>query len=168
MMRTVLTVFAAVSAAGVALEATAEELIWPNDIRRVDPTKQTYERLPSRAPAPTIAGQESGSFRPVGFFRILDGTSFHYRGERYRLEGVAPIPNGRICVRDDGTRWACGLAARNELIRMIKALGIRCVPLAKGAMEVEVRCGNDAYDIASELVSQGLATGAPKASEARH
>lgn len=147
----------AVSAAGVSLAATAEEPIWPNGIRRVDPAKQTYERLPSRASAQSASSQESGWFRPIGFFRVLDGTSFHYKGQRYRLAGVAPIPNGRICVRDDGTRWACGLAARNVLSRMIKANGVRCVPLAKRAQEVEVRCGNDAYDVAKGLIAYGFA-----------
>lgn len=145
--------------AGLSFAATADEAIWPSDVRRVDPAKQSYERLPSRAQAaPTASGQKPASFRPTGFFRVLDSTSFHYKGQRYRMAGITPVPNNKICVKDDGIRWACGLAARNELSKMIKASGVHCVPLAKGTDVVEVRCGDDVSDLAEQLVARGFAT----------
>lgn len=132
-------VLALASEALLSTRASGEETLWPNDVRRIDPSKQHYVRLPALSPSTSAPSTKVGAFRVIGLFRVDDGTSFTYKAKQYRVAGMQSIPNAQICKRPDGSRWACGLAARTSL-QGLMARGVVCTPTEEGESITTVDC----------------------------
>lgn len=142
-----------------AAVAADDAPLWTNDVKRVDPAKQDYERLPPRLPSPPERRSEPGTFRIKGFLRVRDSVTFIYAGKTYRLAGALPVPNSDLCLERDGSRWPCGIVARNALRSLLTSRRISCAPRQTEENWVVVRCGNDETDLASQMIALGYATG---------
>jgi endonuclease YncB( thermonuclease family) len=49
--------------------------------------------------------------------RIIDGDTIQIATSKVRLTGIDAPEMDRICLDGNGGNWACGIAARDELIR---------------------------------------------------
>ena len=142
---------------GCLNSSIADEVIWSNEVRRVDPSKQTYERLPAKPPTVLPDATPAGSFRIRGFVRIKDSTSFVYKKKTYTLSRADPIPNSKICFEKDGGRWNCGLKARTVFQQYLSAKDVLCVPVTTTDTSISVTCGSEELDVATKLIELGFA-----------
>lgn len=131
--------------------------LWPQEIRRVAPGEQPYERVPAMPSGDTAESDYTLRLEPDATVRVSDSTGFVHEGVRYRLAATEPLPGNRICVSDNGTRWACGLRGRSLLRLLIVGKRLRCRPGEPGDEEVVVTCLSGSTDIAARIVAQGLA-----------
>tara|TARA_R110000850_G_scaffold239997_1_gene364688 strand:- start:553 stop:1044 length:492 start_codon:yes stop_codon:yes gene_type:complete len=155
-----LSLLAGLCAAAVMLVSPvvrAEELLWSNEVRRIDPSQQDYERLPPRAPTVLPNTRPKGAFRVRGFFRVRDSVSFIYRKKSYKLSGAEPVANSKICVDKQGRRWGCGIMARNRFEELLTSRDVFCVPTGEADAWVFVKCGKEGLDVAAEMIERGFA-----------
>ena len=137
--------------------AYAEEPLWPSEVRRVDPSRQNYVRLPPRVQTALPNARPKGSFRVRGFFRVRDSVSFVHRDKSYRLSGAEPVANSKICLDNQGRRWGCGIIARNTLAELLKSRDVFCVPTVEEEEWTYVECGTEALDVAADMIERGFA-----------
>lgn len=136
---------------------SAEELLWSNEVRRIDPSQQNYERLPPRAPAVLPNARPKGAFRVRGFFRVRDSVSFIYKNKKYKLSGAEPVANSKICLDKQGRRWGCGIMARNTFEELLTSRDVFCVPTEEAEAWTYVKCGKEGLDIATDMIERGFA-----------
>ena len=137
--------------------AAAEEPLWSNEVRRIDPSQQNYERLPAKPPTILPNARPKGSFRVRGFFRVRDSVSFVYKKKSYRLAGAEPVPNSKICLDEVGRRWGCGIIARNSFEKLLKSTDVFCLPTEEAEEWTYVTCGKEGLDVATEMIARGFA-----------
>jgi endonuclease YncB( thermonuclease family) len=53
----------------------------------------------------------------TGIPRIVDGDTVEIGQVKIRLSGIDAPETDQICLDAKGEKWACGIAARDELIR---------------------------------------------------
>jgi endonuclease YncB( thermonuclease family) len=146
-----------VAALVCANSVRADDVLWPSEVRRVDPGRQDYERLPPKEPAALPNAKPVGWFRVRGFVRITDSASFVYNKKAYKLAGADPIANSKICLDKNGGRWNCGLKARNVFKQYLTDREVSCVPIETTDLLTSVECGSDAFDVATEMIRLGFA-----------
>jgi endonuclease YncB( thermonuclease family) len=140
--------------------AGSSDTIWSSGPVRVDKAQQSLERLPAK---PTSNDAEPRPDRyPLRLkrtlpFRVTDSVSFVHDGRKYRLVDLEAVPVGKICRKDGGQRWACGLKSRLALSGLLRGKQIVCAPSGEkdGAMLVE--CARSSKDIGSLLAEAGYA-----------
>lgn len=137
--------------------AGAEEPLWSNEVRRIDPSQQDYERLPPRAPTILPNARPKGAFRVRGFFRVRDSVSFVYKNKSYKLSGAEPVANSKICLDKQGRRWGCGIVARNRFEELLTSRGIFCVPAEETEAQIFIKCGKEGFDVATDMIERGFA-----------
>lgn len=135
----------------------AEEVLWSNEVRRIDPSQQKYERLPPRAPTVLPNALPKGSFRVRGFFRLRDSVSFIYKNKSYKLSGAEPVANSKICLDKQGRRWGCGIMARNTFEELLTSRDVFCVPTEEAGAWTYVTCGKEGLDVATDMIERGFA-----------
>jgi endonuclease YncB( thermonuclease family) len=52
-----------------------------------------------------------------GMARFVDGDTVEIAATKIRLNGLDSPESDQLCLDDKGNRWACGISARDELIR---------------------------------------------------
>lgn len=100
------------------LDMTAQT-VWTLTPVRVDPSKQTYERLPT-PPDPYPV-----KFRADRSVRVLDNVTFERKGKRYRVSDAPVVARNQVCV-EGGKRYACGLRAFKALDNAIRGKYLEC------------------------------------------
>jgi len=75
-----------------------------------------------------VAGQ---SFAASPFVR--DGGTVDLSDVTYRLDGIDAPAFDQICIDDHADTWACGVEARDQLIRLIGGREVRCEDLGPDA-----------------------------------
>ncbi len=93
-------------------------------------------------------------------------------GVTYRLGGIdAPAPD-QLCIDDHADSWACGIEARDQLIRLIADRDVRCQDLGRdptyNKWHVGIcTAGDDATSLNRLMVRRGLAIDSPTAGQDR-
>lgn len=94
----------------------------------------------------------------VGPASAIDGDTIELSALNVRLHGIDAPEHGQDCARADGSRWACGRAAKGKLAALIDREIVTCTKIdtdRKGRMVA--RCTVNEIDINREMVRAGLA-----------
>ena len=62
----------------------------------------------------------------TGTARISDGDTIRVQGTRIRLNGIDAPENDQVCIDKSNKTYACGIAARDALARLIQGRAIAC------------------------------------------
>lgn len=96
--------------------------------------------------------------RFTGEARASDGDSIRVGADRVRLIGLDAPELDQVCWRPDGTEWACGRAARDEMARLLARGSITCQPEGEDRFgRWLARCSVGDQDIGATMVAAGLA-----------
>lgn len=95
----------------------------------------------------------------AGGASILSGDTLRISGRMVQLAGIEAPEAAQSCVRDSGTRWPCGAAARRALEQLTRRERLSCETVeARSTAPALVRCRTGAgSDIAAEMVRAGHA-----------
>lgn len=92
-----------------------------------------------------------------GTARVVDGDTLRLGGERIRLVGLDAPELAQDCGRADGTRWPCGVVARDTLATMVHGAALDCAPQGHDVYgRVLARCSAGG-DLGARLVEAGMA-----------
>lgn len=107
--------------------------------------------VPAKPPAPAVE-------RRLPWIVVESTAQIRSGRITIRLPGVVPVPLDRLCVGEDGARWACGTRARAAVSALVRLNRVTC-PLPRDAREgtFEVACRLGAADFATRIVAAGLA-----------
>src|SRR5579864_4614283 len=102
----------------------------------------------------------SQSFAASPFVR--DGGTVELADVTYRLDGVDAPALDQMCIDDHADTWACGVDARDQLIRLIGGREVRCEDLGPDAAYKKWHVGSctvegETTSLNQLLVRQGLA-----------
>jgi endonuclease YncB( thermonuclease family) len=62
----------------------------------------------------------------TGIPRIVDGDTLAIGATKIRLEGIDAPETDQVCLDASGSRWTCGIEARNRLIAHVADREIAC------------------------------------------
>ena len=86
----------------------------------------------------------------------LDGT-LRAGDTNIRLHGILLPDRRKICVRDSGARWACGLSAIGALRSMVQGRSMTCVILEEDDSALVGKCRTTNFDLSTKLIEDGWA-----------
>jgi endonuclease YncB( thermonuclease family) len=90
--------------------------------------------------------------------RASDGDSFWLGSDRVRLLGIDAPELDQICWQADGAEWACGRAARNEMVELLARGTVTCQPEGNDKYgRTLAHCTTGGRDIGAAMVLAGLA-----------
>ena len=104
--------------------------------------------LPSHAPAATAT--------------VKDGATLQLAGNTFRLDGVdAPVVD-QMCIDEHADSWACGVEARDQLVKLIGGKQVRCGDLGPDPASRKRRLGlciveGESLNLSQLLVQKGFA-----------
>ncbi len=101
-----------------------------------------------------------------GVARVIDGDTLAFQGQHVRLSGVDAPEMAQGCTRD-GQVWACGLWARQRMVRLLNGQVTVCTGDTHdryGRLVAVCRVGG--RDIAADLVRDGVILAYPRYSMA--
>src|ERR1700688_900176 len=95
----------------------------------------------------------------TGVPKIREGDSIQIGATRIRLGGIDAPSVDQLCLNNSGERWACGVAAREELTKHVGDKSWTCHQrqAADRRGRVVARCEVDGEDIQKWLVASGWA-----------
>ena len=64
---------------------------------------------------------------------VRDGGTLELADAIYRLDGIDAPPFDQICIDDHADSWACGVEARDQLVRLVGGRQVHCVDLGNDA-----------------------------------
>ena len=118
----------------VKLDVRAESL-WTNaPVKVANAQHQQFERLPV-PPDPYPL-----KFRADGRWRALDNYRFSFNGVSYRVAELEPIERSRVCIDEQGRRFACGLNAFKALGNIVRGKFLECRILSDEDAERTAEC----------------------------
>lgn len=92
-----------------------------------------------------------------GVARPVDGDSMFVGRDEVRLQGI-DAPEGKQTCKRDGRDWACGNAAREELVRLIGRDVVTCRAQERDKHgRVLGRCSAGGRDLNAGMVASGMA-----------
>jgi endonuclease YncB( thermonuclease family) len=94
----------------------------------------------------------------TGVPKIREGDQIVIGNSRIRLGGIDAPSTDQLCLNTKGERWACGVAARDELIKHVGNKNWTCHTRATDRRgRIVARCEVDGEDIQRWLVANGWA-----------
>lgn len=113
------------------------------------------DQTTTELPDPSRITAEEGS---RGIPRIIDGDSLVIDERRWRLSGIDAPEIKQNCRAADGITFACGLAARDALIKLVGPGEVECYELEKDRYSRSVGiCRVGGKDLGEEMVLTGMA-----------
>ena len=92
---------------------------------------------------------------------VIDGDSLRIGKDEIRIAGIDAPEYRQLCGDGAGGQWACGKAAREALVALVAAGGLRCTACARDRYGRSLAdCTTDAGDVAAALARAGFAEGA--------
>jgi endonuclease YncB( thermonuclease family) len=105
-----------------------------------------------------LAPAAAGAAEISGVPKIRDADLVQIGATRIRLGGIDAPSTDQLCLNTKGERWACGVAARDELVKLSGGRRWTCQTRAVDRRGRTVaRCQVDGQDIQKWLVSNGWA-----------
>jgi endonuclease YncB( thermonuclease family) len=94
----------------------------------------------------------------IGVPRAADGDTLTIGTIRVRLEGIDAPETDQICLDAKGTRWACGIESRDQLVSLIAGGTIKCVSSGVDRYgRALATCWLGANNLNAEMVERGWA-----------
>jgi endonuclease YncB( thermonuclease family) len=94
----------------------------------------------------------------IGVPKIREGDQIVIGNSRIRLGGIDAPSVDQLCLNNNGERWTCGVAARDELIKHVGNKSWTChVRATDRRGRTVARCDVDGQDIQKWLVANGWA-----------
>lgn len=106
--------------------------------------------------------REGGSTDPfpstvAGYGDPIDGDSLWVGRDEVRLKGI-DAPEWRQACEKDGSRWDCGAAARDELVRAIGDDEVTCAIVERDVYgRMLGRCTAGGRDLNAQMIASGMA-----------
>jgi endonuclease YncB( thermonuclease family) len=66
---------------------------------------------------------------------VKDGGTLQLDGATYRLDGIDSPELDQTCIDEHADAWACGVEARDQLVKTIGGRAVRCEDLGVGAVD---------------------------------
>lgn len=102
-----------------------------------------------------VTGPKAGPFR--GAASVVDGDTIIMDGERLRLAGIDAPELHQTCLTGSA-EWQCGLAARDQLDRLVAMPGLECLAGRRDKWRrLLVTCRAADIEINREMVLTGMA-----------
>src|SRR4051794_28552385 len=60
---------------------------------------------------------------------VRDGGTLQLAGVTYRLDGIDTPELDQMCIDEHADTWACGVEARDQLVKLIGSRQVRCEDL---------------------------------------
>ena len=140
------------SIAGPALgQQDSDAAIWTTQPTHIDRSKQTYERLPSKA----VAHDTRSWIVVPERIKVLDSRSFSVGDTVYELAHIRPVKSNRLCQAVEGGRWACGRMASIFLGNLVRNKRLLCDVVQSGKKMALTHCVIGSRDVASAIIDQG-------------
>jgi len=96
--------------------------------------------------------------RAPGMPQVHDGDTLELGPVRVRLHGIDAPELDQTCAMPDGSRWPCGLVARDRLAALARGGDFACRPRERDAFgRVVGTCFVDGVDVNRAMVAEGLA-----------
>lgn len=131
----------------------AEDQIWTSKPVRVDPSKQTFERLPS-----LMMGLEGGeNIRFPLRIDMHDSASFSANGVEYQLKDLKAVAANRLCSSETGARWPCGAQASIFVSNLFRGKTLVCKVEPTPDRVLLSGCRTTRIRVPQEIVAQGFA-----------
>lgn len=131
----------------------AEDAIWTSKPVRVDPSKQSFERLPSLTMG--LEGGENVSF-PLRI-DMHDSASFSANGVEYQLKDLKAVAANRLCSSETGARWPCGAQASIFVSNLFRGKTLVCKVDRTADHVMLSGCRTTRMRVSQEIVAQGFA-----------
>ena len=94
----------------------------------------------------------------TGVAKVREGDHIQIGNSRIRLGGIDAPSTDQLCLNNNGERWTCGVAARDELIKHAEAKTWTCHTRTTDRRgRIVARCEVDGEDIQKWLVTNGWA-----------
>src|SRR3974390_3103029 len=94
----------------------------------------------------------------TGIPRIVDGDTLAIGATKIRLEGIDAPETDQVCLNASGSRWTCGIEARDRLIAHIAAREITCTSNGLDVYNRTLaRCSLAREDLNNWMVQEGWA-----------
>jgi endonuclease YncB( thermonuclease family) len=102
---------------------------------------------------------------------VKDGRTLQLENVIYRLDGIDAPAFDQICIDEHAEPWACGVEARDQLVRLIDKRGVRCEVSGPdqaypNASKAVCTVGGEPVSLNVALVRQGYALGLAPAAKA--
>jgi endonuclease YncB( thermonuclease family) len=107
----------------------------------------------------TAEAQQAWQQKPfLGIPHIIDGDTLTINGIRIRLEGIDAPETDQVCLDTKGTRWTCGIEARDRLKEYVAGRQVSCVDKGTDRYNRTLAvCSLEGADLNRWLVREGLA-----------
>ena len=94
----------------------------------------------------------------TGVPRVVDGDTIEIGQVKIRLSGIDAPEADQICLDANGEKWACGVAARDELIRYSKGQAWGCTTTGTDRYKRSLaNCFIEGEDVSAWMVRSGWA-----------
>ena len=94
----------------------------------------------------------------TGVPRIHDGDTVKIGQTKLRLSGMDAPETDQICLNADGQKWACGIAARDALIKYSNGQIWECTTTGDGGYKRSLaKCFIEGEDVSAWMVRSGWA-----------
>src|SRR5262245_25330564 len=72
---------------------------------------------------------------------VKDGATLQLAGNTFRLEGIDAPAVDQMCIDEHADGWACGVDARDQLVKLIGGKQVRCGDLGPDPVTRKRRLG---------------------------
>ena len=94
----------------------------------------------------------------TGIPKIVDGDTLAIGATKIRLEGIDAPETDQICLNASGSRWTCGIEARDKLVAHVAAREIACTSSGIDAYKRTLAtCRLNGEDLNGWMVQEGWA-----------
>jgi endonuclease YncB( thermonuclease family) len=94
----------------------------------------------------------------TGVARVIDGDTIAIGSQHIRLTGIDAPETDQVCLDSTANRWACGIAARDQLSKHLAGRTISCDGHGQDRYgRLLAVCSTDNHDLNGWMVREGLA-----------
>src|SRR5215471_8558630 len=104
---------------------------------------------------------------PAATAVVKDGGTLQLAGNIFRLDGIDAPAVDQMCIDEHADSWACGVEARDQLVKLVNGKQVRCGDLGPDPAYKKRRIGlciveGETTSLGQLLVQKGFALADPK------